>query len=174
MPVFDRDEATDEFTRWLEVVEPVVCRSFNAFMRSGGITAHHFAGTVSVFMFCGIENARAVAAISHGLYIVYVVVVGACSETIGVCHVISWSSLTVRAVVAVLSCALVCHTLAQRPFPVFLRRLLTVYVLELAVFAITDLFCGEDYENVIALLSTVSLVVLIVLPDLFDNWLVEQ
>jgi hypothetical protein len=49
---------------------------------------------------------------------------------------------------------------------------LTVYVLELAVFAITDLFCGEDYENVIALLSTVSLVVLIVLPDLFDNWLV--
>ena len=37
MPVFDRDEATDEFTRWLEVVEPVVCRSFNAFMRSGGI-----------------------------------------------------------------------------------------------------------------------------------------
>ena len=130
MPVFDRDEATDEFTRWLEVVEPVVCRSFNAFMRSGGITAHHFAGTVSVFMFCGIENARAIAAISHGLYIVYVVVVGACSETIGVCHVISWSSLTVRAVVAVLSCALVCHTLAQRPFPVFLRRLLTVYVLE--------------------------------------------
>ena len=140
MPVFDRDEATDEFTRWLEVVEPVVCRSFNVFMRSGGITAHHIAGTVSVFMFCGIENARTLAAISHGLYIVYVVVVGACSKTLGVCYVISWSSLTVRAVVAVFSCALVGHTLTQRPFPVFLRRLLTVYVLELAVFAVTDLF----------------------------------
>ena len=44
-------------------------------------------------------------------------------------------------------------------------------MLELAVFAVTDLFCGEDYENVIALLSTVSLVVLLALPDWFENWL---
>ena len=70
MPVLDREEATDEVARWLQVVEPAVCRTFNAFMSSGGITAHHIAGTVSVFMFCGIENARALAAISHGLYIV--------------------------------------------------------------------------------------------------------